>query len=608
MSGSGEQYAVLLNGRLVGETPYVFESRDAVARLVLLLGYLTGARASAVQRGWLLNDAPPFDLAKVSDWLDQNASLVRRPHYSRPAEVPEVTLRELVWPPDAWGTEAPVHYSRNSQTTFFSFPPFEELPVGAEYSSFRDGPEGDLYDILKAAHDLDDWQLDEPGHTDARTLPRDWEIQKEMEYLSAPVTYRHWPDPLPATPAIEDEDTWTPAPYSAAVQVPTMRKPTGQTVRSAPTMAPTPPPKSPVELSRPAPAQAQTPLVHAYEVVWENHVLGGTAWQFESHAAALKLLRKLHGVLAEPIGLQAVTGGQVTPYAPQQFYNQLVRLPHLQFGELTEHFRQQAGLPKAVPPVVQGHIVENGDEEQTALTRPIHLDLPVVLHSTLRASYDQYEDEEDTPLDPRQERIWDIVQERRIRHLVHFTRVENLPSIIRNGLSSRAKLDASGTDFYYNDEWRADKRRGAICLSVSYPNYRMFYRYKQQNVGQEWAIILLDPWLLCQLDCGFTRTNAAAAEMSRLSDEEIREVEAFEAMFHSPSLRQRLNLPDSYTTDPQAEVLVFEGIHPSFIREIHLESYADPALTQLLQGTEVVIGQDLTYFRPRLDYAHWRSS
>jgi hypothetical protein len=82
----------------------------------------------------------------------------------------------------------------------------------------------------------------------------------------------------------------------------------------------------------------------------------------------------------------------------------------------------------------------------------------------------------------REAQIQQICDERDIETLVHFTRVENLSSILQNGLLSRKALETSGQQFLFNDPDRIDGHKEAICLSISFPNYKMFYPIREDKL------------------------------------------------------------------------------------------------------------------------------
>ena len=79
-------------------------------------------------------------------------------------------------------------------------------------------------------------------------------------------------------------------------------------------------------------------------------------------------------------------------------------------------------------------------------------------------------------------------------------------------------------------------------------------------------------------------------------------------MFFDPSLREQLNLPSHYTTDPQAEVLEYSVIPPAWIKEVHLNS--SEYLNEVVEWgnpNNIDIMVDHRFFRPREDYNHWRA-
>lgn len=69
--------------------------------------------------------------------------------------------------------------------------------------------------------------------------------------------------------------------------------------------------------------------------------------------------------------------------------------------------------------------------------------------------------------------IRSLIAERNIPCLVHFTQIENISSILQNGILPRTLL-APG--YHFNDEMRLDGFSESISLSISFPNWQMFYR------------------------------------------------------------------------------------------------------------------------------------
>lgn len=184
--------------------------------------------------------------------------------------------------------------------------------------------------------------------------------------------------------------------------------------------------------------------------------------------------------------------------------------------------------------------------------------------------------------------------ERGIQYLVHFTRQENLPSITTYGLRSRQELNNLSVPFTFNDSHRLDGLLNSISLSITFPNYKMFYSYRMQNRSASWAVILLDTIeVLGNLDCAFQYHNAACREIRSTPIESRKTLKAFEYMFFDGNNRKTFDLKDNETTNPQAEVLCFDSIPSKFFKGV------------ILPTTK---GVAENYFAPRRDYSYWKST
>ena len=179
--------------------------------------------------------------------------------------------------------------------------------------------------------------------------------------------------------------------------------------------------------------------------------------------------------------------------------------------------------------------------------------------------------------------IKEIVERRSIDTLCHFTRVENLSSILRLGLFGRSQLELSGIPFVRIDRDRIDGYPEAICSTVSFPNYKLFYKKREyfserHGISQnKWVVLLLEARMLWELDCAFCSYNASANTVTSIPLEERKKPEALEAMFGDLKTvsRGRLNFPPQYSSSPQAEILVFNAVPTSYIGEIHFfDDYA----------------------------------
>ncbi len=166
--------------------------------------------------------------------------------------------------------------------------------------------------------------------------------------------------------------------------------------------------------------------------------------------------------------------------------------------------------------------------------------------------------------------IQKIVQQRNITRLFHFTHSDNLSSIIEHGLIARKFLDEKEIVYGYNDEMRIEGHLDAICLSVSYPNAKMLFKYRQLKEGN-WILLAIDPAVLWEKDCAFYPTNAASNNVRFNELPLMKSADAFKSMFAENVFSEsRSNtLPKEYTTDVQAEVLAFSNIEPSYILSIY---------------------------------------
>jgi hypothetical protein len=200
------------------------------------------------------------------------------------------------------------------------------------------------------------------------------------------------------------------------------------------------------------------------------------------------------------------------------------------------------------------------------------------------------------------------VKNRGIDYLWHFTKIENLPSILANGLTPRVTLDAQGAAVAYNDAHRFDGQLGANCLSVGHPNYKMFYSLRRQDFTQAWVVLAIKPEVLWVKDCAFCHENAASNNVVAIPIHYRKGILAFQRMFDEiagkPS-RSTLNLGNKCPTNPQAEILVFGVIEPQYIIG---------AITQTKDVEERLKGQypnfEFLYHRAvysaRKDYEHWK--
>ena len=203
---------------------------------------------------------------------------------------------------------------------------------------------------------------------------------------------------------------------------------------------------------------------------------------------------------------------------------------------------------------------------------------------------------------------------RDIRELFHFTRIENASSILDQGLKGRATLNAGGAAYVYSDELRLDGQPDSISVSISWPNYRMFYKKRQEDISKQWVVFKLDPAVMWEKRCFFCMSNAASAAVAQGDIESKLGFHGFDSLFDDipgDVDRHASGLPDRFPTNPQAEVLVLESIEPRWIREVHVETReartSNESFMNSLEkhGGRVRLVINRKFFGPRVDHERW---
>lgn len=210
----------------------------------------------------------------------------------------------------------------------------------------------------------------------------------------------------------------------------------------------------------------------------------------------------------------------------------------------------------------------------------------------------------------RVEQVLKIIEERDIKYLLHFTHIDNLDSILEHGLIPRANL--GNNLIRTNDKDRHDATKDANCMSISFPNYRMFLPCRGTISGENWVVLVFDAKLLANKDCAFCYTNAASDRIRFTSLESRKSVDALKDMFFDKyedgdeDIRKQLNIPSYYTTDPQAEVLLFDIIKPTEILGIAVSSNEEVERLRIKHPNTHFqhIPEVFTY---RKDFSFWRS-
>ena len=198
---------------------------------------------------------------------------------------------------------------------------------------------------------------------------------------------------------------------------------------------------------------------------------------------------------------------------------------------------------------------------------------------------------------------------RRIDTLIHFTRLENLAGILADGILPRSGPGGQARRVIFNDGVRIDGHKDAVCLSVSFPNYKMFYKYRQTDQTKTWAVLLIRADVLWELDCAFCWANAACSAISKCPLAGRKDPSSLERMFADQcevsGICRATCIPDWYPTNPQAEVLAFSGVARRYVTAAYFNDQGGRAKFLPPQGVPLVIGVDPEYFRYRRDWEVW---
>ena len=203
--------------------------------------------------------------------------------------------------------------------------------------------------------------------------------------------------------------------------------------------------------------------------------------------------------------------------------------------------------------------------------------------------------------------IEEFLQQRKICYLYHFTRVENLANILKNGLQPRSLLNGSADCF--NDSLRLDRCKNAVCMTIGFPNYKMFYKYRSECPDAEWAVLRLNAQILADCDCAFCPVNAGSTVSCSIPLQQRKGVAALEKLYAPvvAGVERAPFIPSSYPTSPQAEVLVFCVVSPVYIMDIIFNRAETMQRFQNAAPSVPHMAVNADWFFPRMDYKQWQN-
>lgn len=158
-----------------------------------------------------------------------------------------------------------------------------------------------------------------------------------------------------------------------------------------------------------------------------------------------------------------------------------------------------------------------------------------------------------------------IIQDRNLTKIYHFTPIENIPNILKYGLLSRLQLSNNNINHIINDEQRFDNHSDCISCSLEHPNFKLLYKNKM-NLNRKYCLIEIDISILKNQYSVCSKTNAA-----KNAGRDIMPIFYLEKLFEEPRPK---SLPQYYTTDEQAELLIKGPIPLNYIKSIIFDDFS----------------------------------
>lgn len=237
--------------------------------------------------------------------------------------------------------------------------------------------------------------------------------------------------------------------------------------------------------------------------------------------------------------------------------------------------------------------------------------------------------------------ITDLLEERNIKYLVYFTRIENLNSILKNGIvPEKYHLQKGICAVSNNCQKKYDFQYTGNGYSIEFPNYRLLNRLREDgNPNDSYVILRLDAksvltdtiykHIYCEDNAlnnsaKYSKVNRnnpargifyADGDLKKLFLQRyFKEASVFEGEYQEEKdiNRDDLDIPDNYTTNPQAEIVIGDIVKPKYIEEVVFENGSDKQLwleeNYEFQNLPVDFIVDERLFGPRSDYLFWKKS
>ena len=126
--------------------------------------------------------------------------------------------------------------------------------------------------------------------------------------------------------------------------------------------------------------------------------------------------------------------------------------------------------------------------------------------------------------------IINILKNRNITKLIHFTDIRNMPSILEHGILPPKRLKEDGIEPHSNDPNRFDNQLEGISVSVMKRNQHVLKKFHNRDPRQ-WVEIEINPDVAVTKNCLFYQTNASNGKYKDVKEEYLRSSKAFASMF-----------------------------------------------------------------------------
>ena len=207
-------------------------------------------------------------------------------------------------------------------------------------------------------------------------------------------------------------------------------------------------------------------------------------------------------------------------------------------------------------------------------------------------------------LSAHQKEIKEYCDKRGVEELIHFAPISRMPFILRYGLLTNAILRNARSEV--GDQSRFDGNDDHACLSINFPNYKLFFKRRSDaGPAEKWCVLSVSRALTWERSCIFYPCNAATGKGTYGK----RGITGLKEMFADTSegTNRDRALKNSYTTNPQAEILVPDAVEPEFIEKVYFETESEMDIFgDIVKNSGRQSPVRIELFLPRSDYRSWR--